>query len=138
MKSLLKTLRRIERVAYPEEYRQLQDCRSMTDLYEYCETEDIKIVSGSGWYCLLGFHGSAVEIVDFASERPLRGEILRAIADIAAAIPATVTTLTGDFRESTSYRLLQFLTRYKWGVVHASPYWWGGEKFYDVTLQRRE
>ena len=135
MKGLVRKVRGIERSAYPAQFRMLQEARRFSDIAAYADADDVVVLQKDNWYAIIGISGSSAELVDLASDGGVR-DIFAIVREILSAVPGTVQTLYGDFREKTSYRLVRLAERYGWAVTDDSPYSWGGETFHEVAFRR--
>lgn len=129
--NLLKHIRRIERAAYPPEYRQLQH----VGLVDYCEAKnmaDLIVLTGPNWYFLAV--KSTREIVDFAADGRIGfAELLLVLNTLRQQMPEGV--ITGDFRHSTSYPLLLVAQRRGHIQILSDNVWqWCNEQFHEVEL----
>jgi hypothetical protein len=102
----LEDLIRIERLAYPSQFREMQGFDSWDDVADYSAVSLKKLVvlsDGRTWYAIIAKHGfGRAEFVDFAK---VPGSpsidwlfIVKALRSIG------VRRLYGDAREGTSYR----------------------------------
>jgi len=128
--NMLKHLRKVERQAYPEAYRAMQDVRTMADLRDYCEGEPT-VWTWEGGYCI----ATDDEIVDLASIRPLSlRELRKLLGKLAVHFGGQLVSL--DARAGTSWKLIQYAAkRGLLEIVDAEPYNWAGEQFWETELR---
>jgi hypothetical protein len=127
--SLLSHIKRVEGLAYPASFRQMQDCSCWSELEAYCEGR-ATVFSWDNGYCIV----TADEIVDLASAAPVSlAQLLRLCRQLRDHFGDTVVSL--DARESTSWQLLCLAeVRGIVDILFADPWTWYGETFYSVEL----
>jgi len=127
MKRVLKSIKKIEKKCYPKHMRMFGECRTWSDLIEYCEGEpDVYLTPH--FYCVVT-RGEG-EIVDLASTRPLS---LKEMNQLARWLGSG--TWKADLRKSTSLPLLRALE--KWGRIQLRElhsWMWGGEEMVEVEI----
>lgn len=131
--NILKRIREIEAVAYPEAFRMLQDAFHIVDLFYYmeCEEDDAIVHVEDNWYLLASRESG--EIVDLASDSPLRMKDMIKIYRILKSIDGDITL---DAREKTSYRLIMALVKSGRATIKSdTAYEWDGETFHSMVLR---
>ena len=140
MNKLIKSIKRIEKIAYKDVsyMRQLKYAYSINDIKEYMETEKIEIYSNSYSYMLIGITGDEMEIGDIAT---IKGLSLADVSSMLSFINKVIVKynlsyITCDMREKTSYRLLPYICRkLPAKILLDSEYNWGSEVMHEIRLQ---
>jgi hypothetical protein len=128
----LKKMQEIEKKCYPAYIWQLQEYKNMSGLIlDYIESDNPIIIMGENYYFLSSYENDTLEIVDFASIGKI--SIFGIINKIISDIGNYPKFITGDFRESTSYKFVKYLTR-KYSVVCDNSYNWEDEVFHEIKL----
>ena len=130
MKGIMRHLRRVEKKAYPKQYRQMQHIRKMSELTEYCEGTP-KVKTWAEGYCIV----TEDEIVDLASLQPMT---LREIGELLRFFKAHFKGRTAslDAREKTSFILIKYGQKRGLLTVLKEVKWeWDGETFYELEVQ---
>ena len=122
---------RIEAASYPYHMCQMQHVVTLRDLQEYCESRDVLVHQGPGWYIIGARHRREMEIVDIAGSFGV--SIMRELNLFIEASKRTVFIL--DAREGTSYRLIQtYERRGKITILEDEPWDWGGELMHAMRI----
>lgn len=129
-KEIISHLKRIESLAYPLEYQQMQDGSTWGDLTDYCEgTPHVEVWEGG--YCIW----TKDEIVDIATIKSMSLEQINLLLKKLKTFFGD-KVVTADLREKTSYRLCKLLEkRRRLTFMKEEVYEWGGENFYEVKLK---
>lgn len=119
---------RIESLAYPEQFRQMEDCEDWEDIADYCEVEeeDLIVLGEEGhWYALIAKDkDDTAEFVDIAkvpnSPKVPKRKILKQLRE------AGIKYIEGELRECTSYRVLKLMPLFLLGIKIKED-----ERYYD-------
>lgn len=121
-------IKKIEREAYPDQYRGMQDCYTMDDIAYYAEAEDeddLIILTGEHFYFIAV--KSTREIVDLAGRMSLK-DMHSVKRTIRRNFKGRAVAL--DARHSTSYRIIKFIG----DILEDVPYDWCGETFHEMKV----
>ena len=140
----IEKLKEIEKAAYGEDspYLAFDDIETMEDLRAYCaveSTDDIHILSGDTWYCIIGEHKKDeedhyMELVDLASAK---GKM--PIGKVVLFCMQYDCPFVMDARENTSYKIIKLLAdREDINIKEDTPYTWGGEIFHQIKIEKTD
>jgi len=123
---------RIESLAYPEQFQQMDDCEDWEDIADYCdvEEEDLLVLGEEGhWYALIARHeDNMAEFVDIAkipnSPKVPKRKILKQLRE------AGIKYIGAELRECTSYRVLKLMPLFLLGIRIMED-----ERYYDEDFE---
>ena len=136
---LINRLKAIEKMAYPEEYQQLQEIATTRDIAEYvgCDDDELRVIVSNDWYAIIALTHNSVYIADLASERKKlnRIQFFEFITKLKE-IMGNRKILKFEARESSSYRLVKrAVEQGVLDVVMDEPRIWGAEVFHDMVCE---
>jgi hypothetical protein len=125
---MLETIRRIERTAYPQHMRQMQNIFTWEDLEDYCESSQVELkLLGDDGYIIL----TEDEVVDWVG-RP--NTTFAAIRIIKRHFHKQ--WFTADLREKTSWPIVKAMEeRGKLKIRDHEEWTWGGETMHEVSIK---
>lgn len=132
----LEELLSIERAAYPDHMREMQDCVSWQDVAEYAcpDGEELVVLGKPGrWYAILAVRGDEAEAVDIAK---VPGTATVPWRTLAAEIRRRgIRRIALDARKATSYTVLKGLApKFGGRVEEESPWSWEGEAMVHMII----
>jgi len=127
MKALIKVLKMREKAAYPSFMRQMQACRTWSDLQDYCESDQVKVhLLGDKGYLIL----TEDEVIDWVGDGV---HSLKAFGLIKEAFG--YNSIKVDLRQSTSWPIMKVMEqRGKIEITNTSTWEWGDEVMVEATI----
>jgi len=118
-KDTIHKIKRIEKKNFSRDRHAYQDIRSYDDIEEYGDSDtDYVVISEKNWYCVLAIEGDTLNVDDFSCDGKI-DNIVEVLNKIKKHIPPHVRVIEGEFRSTTSYLLIPFLTRRgEWKVYY--------------------
>jgi predicted regulator of amino acid metabolism with ACT domain len=133
----IEVIKRIEAASYPDFMSMYQDVEDLDEFIDEFDVspENVKIIIDdlNKWYVIIEEDPveHEIEVVDMAGNFGL--SLLKELTKIFSIYKDW--TITGDFRESTSYRLISALEQKgKIDIIHKSKWNWNGETMYDIAF----
>ena len=129
-KADIKSIKAVEASVYPEHMQYMQDIRNVSDIEDYCEDNDVCVILKDSAYVIM----ASEEVVDMASVNPLSMvEMVEILGYMKSYYGSNVFSL--DARESTSYKLLKFLSKRGTITILSEYSWdWDGVVMYEMEL----
>lgn len=139
MNNMVKTIKKIERIAYKDNKFMLmmQHIDNIDCIKNYMETDNIDIYWNDYSYVIVGIDGNSMEIGDLATTQPLTMiDFKKMISFLRMNIlENNITTITCDMRKKTSYRLLNYICkRLGFSVTYNESYYWNNEEMVEIIL----
>jgi hypothetical protein len=136
-KNQFKTIQKIERSSYPNYMRSYQSIKfnKIADhLIDYLESNDFVILLDDSAYLIATFDGNSAEIVDFAG----KSNIFRFFTVLNEIfVSRNIRFFGADLRETTSYRLVDFILRKTESMLESDSIWyWESEAFHAVRFRK--
>ena len=123
---IIEHVRSLENLMYPENMQMLQDIATVEDLQDYLEGQEVVVVTGDRWYCIIAVHPGHLEVADLAGS--LNIAELKQLFQLIKGI-ANGRQIEADLRKSTSWRLIQFaVKKNRVQIVSEESWWWDSEE----------
>lgn len=133
--SIIKTIQKIERKAYPKNMRMMQGKYNKNDIVDYCEcdSDQLRLFVGDNWYIILAVRDYEVEVVDIASIGNMSRAMYSCMKDIIK--DNNDLDFVFDARESTSFKFAEkLLSRYGYQTEESNVWDWDGENMHEIRM----